>query len=119
MAEEAVLALVLKEPALLDRTEELTAEHFSCPLLGRAYAQLKDRHRQGMEVTLGVLSDFTAEEMSHLAGILQSQDGPVNEDALSDCIRTIRAEHSKKQITSDEDLLALRNKLKERKGLNL
>ena len=119
MAEEAVLALILKEPALLDQTLELSPESFSSPLLGRAYGQLKDRHRQGMDVSLAVLTEFTAEEMSHLAGILQRQEGPVNENALSDCIRTIRAEHGKKQITSDEDLLALRNKLKERKGMNV
>ena len=119
MAEEAVLALILKEPALLDQTLELSPESFSSPLLGRAYGQLKDRHRQGMDVSLAVLTEFTAEEMSHLAGILQRQEGPVNENALSDCIRTIRAEHGKKQITSDEDLLTLRNKLKERKGMNV
>ena len=117
MAEEAVLALILKEPALLDKTAELSPESFSSPLLGRAYGQLKDRYRQGMDVSLAVLSEFSGEEMSHLAGILQRQDGPVSEDALSDCIRTIRGEQVKKQITSDEDLLALRNKLKERKGM--
>jgi DNA primase len=117
MAEEAVLALILKEPALLDKTAELTPESFSSPLLGRAYGQLKDRYRQGMDVSLAVLSEFSGEEMSHLAGILQRQDGPVSEDALSDCIRTIRGEQVKKQVSSDEDLLALRNKLKERKGM--
>ena len=117
MAEEAVLALILREPALLDRTSELTQESFSCPLLGRAYGQLMDRYRQGLDVSLGGLSDFTGEEISHLAGILQTREGPVSEEALSDCIRTIRGEQVKKQVSSDEDLLALRNKLKERKGM--
>ena len=117
MAEEAVLALILREPALLDKTNELAQDSFSCSLLGNAYAQLKDRYLQGLEVSLGGLIDLTAEEMSHLAGILQRQEGPVSEDALSDCIRTIRSEHSKKQVSSDEDLLDLRNKLKERKGI--
>ena len=41
----------------------------------------------------------------------------MNEAALHDCIRIIRAEHQKKQVSSDDDLLALRNKLKERKGM--
>ena len=117
MAEEAVLALILREPALLDKTGELSPESFSCPLLGRAFGQLKDRHRQGMDVSLSVLTEFEGEEMSHLAGILQRQEGPVSEDALSDCIRTIWGEQVKKQVSSDEDLLALRNKLKERKGM--
>ena len=117
MAEEAVLALILREPALLDKTAELSPESFSCPLLGRAYGQLKDRYRQGMDVSLSVLTEFEGEEMSHLAGILQRQEGPVSEEALSDCIRTIRGEQVKKQVSSDEDLLTLRNKLKERKGM--
>ena len=110
-------ALCLREPALLDKTGELSPESFSCPLLGRAYGQLKDRYRQGMDVSLSVLTEFEGEEMSHLAGILQRQEGPVSEEALSDCIRTIRGEQVKKQVSSDEDLLALRNKLKERKGI--
>ncbi len=117
MAEEAILAQILKEPALLDHTAGLKAEEFSSPLLGRAFGQLSGRHRQGLEVRLSVLEGFDGEEMSHLAGILQRQDGPVNEDALHDCIRTVRAEHQAKQVSGDDDLLAFRDKLKERKGM--
>ena len=117
MAEEAVLALVLKEPALLDQAKELKGSEFSSPLLGRAYGQLLSRHGQGLEVSLAVLSDFSGEEMSHLAGILQRQEGPVNENALRDCIRTIRSEHQGSTVSSDDDLLAFRNKLKESKGM--
>ena len=117
MAEEAVLALILKEPALLDQAKELPQGQFSSPLLGKAYGQLCRRYQQGLEVSVGVLTDFSAEEMSHLAGIFQRQDGPVNETALQDCIRTIRSEYQKNQVSSDDDLLALRNKLKERKGM--
>ena len=117
MAEESVLALIIKEPALIEQTKSLSASEFSSSLLGKAYGQLLRRYQQGLEVNLGVLSDMEPEEMSHLAGIVQRQDGPVNEDALADCIRTIRAEHQRKQVSSDDDLLALRNKLKESKGM--
>ena len=119
MAEETLLALIIKEPALLDKTAELTQEMFSSPQLGKAFEQLRQRHRQGMEVNLSVLTDFTPEEMSHFAGVLQSKDSPVNETALADCIRTVRSEYGKKQVSSDEDLLALSNKLKERKGMKV
>ena len=117
MAEEAVLALILKEPALLDQSRELKESEFSSSLLGRAYGQLMARHNQGLEVTLAVLADFSPEEMSHLAGIIQRQEGPVNETALRDCIRTIRSEHQGSTVSSDDDLLAFRNKLKESKGM--
>ena len=119
MAEEALLALLLKQPALFDQIGELKPEAFSSPLLGKVFAQLLGRYRQGLEVSLGVLSDFTAEEMSHLAGVLQRQDTPVSESALQDCISIIRAEYQKRGVSSDDDLLAMRNKLKERKGLKV
>ena len=119
MAEEAVLALILKEPALMDQTKDLSQSEFSSPLLGRAFAQLADRYRRGLEINLAVLEDFSADEMSHLAGILLRQDGPVNETALRDCIAIIRAEHQAGSVASNDDLLAYRNKLKDKKGLKV
>ena len=117
MAEEAVLAMVIKEPALFDKTGELTEDVFSAPVLGRAFVQLKQRYFQGLEVAIAVLAEFSSEEMSHLVGITQRHSGPVNETALMDCIRTIRAEYQASAVSTDADLLALQNKLKERKGI--
>ena len=85
-------------------------------LFSRTYSQLVERYRQGMEVSLAVLSDVTAEEMDHLTGIVQRQQGPVNETAFRDCVRTVLAQRQSKTVASDDDLLAFRNKLKERKG---
>ena len=117
MAEEAVLAMVLKEPALFDKTGELTQEMFSAPVLGKAFAQLQARHSQGLEVTPGVLTDLTAEEISHIAGLTQRSTGPINEKALADCIQTIRSEHQAAAVSTDEDLLAMQKRLRERKGM--
>jgi DNA primase len=116
MAEEGVLCQVLKEPALLHQLQDLQKEQFSSPLLGKAFDQLQQRYGRGMEVSLGVLTDLNAEEMSHLAGILQRQTGPVNEQALNDYVRIIQREHQSSSVTTEDDLLALRNQLKERKG---
>ena len=66
-----------------------------------------------------MLEDLTAEETSHLAGICQKQTGPVNEKAFLDCVKIILSEQQRRSISSDDDLLALRNKLKESKGPNL
>ena len=117
MAEEAILAMVLKEPALLDQTAALKPEQFSSALLGRVYGQLRSRHQQGLDVNVSGLDDFTGEEMSHIAGIVHRQTGPVSEQALQDCVRTVQAEHRKGSISSEDDLLALREKMKERKGI--
>lgn len=117
MAEETVLAMVLKEPALFEKTGDLTEAMFSAPVLGKAFAQLKERNRQLLEVSPAVLTDFGAEEMSHIVGIVQRHQGPINEEALADCIRIIRAEYQAGNVSTDDDLLALQNRLKERKGL--
>ena len=117
MAEENLLAMVLKEPALLDVTAGLSAVEFSSKLLGRAYEQLRQRYGEGLEVSVAVLADFDSEEMSHLAGISQRHTGPVDETALRDCVRIIQSEHQASTVASDDDLMALRNKLKERKGM--
>ena len=118
MAEESILAMVLTEPALFDQTAGLTAEMFSASVLGRAFSQLRQRYEQGLEVSPGVLEGFSPEEMSHLVGITQRLDGPVNQTALLDCIRIVREKHQSGAVASDNDLRAMQSKLKERKGLN-
>ena len=117
MAEETVLAMVLKEPALLQKTAALTPESFSSPLLRKVYGQLADRGSRGLDISLGVLEDLSGEEMSHMAGIAHRHSGPVSEDALADCVRIIQAEHQLRTASSEDDLLRIREKLKERKGI--
>ena len=116
MAEEGVIAQGLREPALLELCADLPAEAFSSELLGRVYRQLRQRYAQGLRVEIGSLEGFDPEEISHIAGILQRQSGPVNEQAMKDYAATILAESEKRQIHTEADLLALRNKLKESKG---
>ena len=118
MAEETVLAMALKDPALLDTAKNLSAEEFSSPLLGSVYAQLRRRHEQGLDVSLAVLENLSGEEMSHITGIYQRQTGPVNENAFSDCVRTIQSEHRASSVNSEDDLMAIRNALQGRKGIH-
>lgn len=115
-AEEMIIAQVLREPALFAQIPDLQPEIFSSEFLGRAFRQLRDRYHQGMDVSLGGLSDFTAEEMSHLAGISQQQ-GPVNERSLLDCANIIREEYQKSQTKTEDDLMRFREKLQKSKGI--
>lgn len=117
MAEETVLASIFKSPALLDQAKTLHAEEFSSPLLGKVYDQLVQRYRMGLEVSAGALADLTPEETSHIAGILQRHEGPVNENALRDCITTIQTEHTAARVASEGDLMAMRDRLRESKGM--
>ena len=116
MAEENIIAQILREPALLGRTGQLTEEAFSVELLGRVYGLLAQRYRQGLEVSLAVLESLSQEEVSHVTGITQRHQGPVNEAAFADCVQIVLSEHRSAGIASDDDLLALRNQLRERKG---
>jgi len=115
-AEEMIISQVLREPALLAQIPDLQPEIFSSEFLGRAFRQLRERYQQGLEVSLGGLSDFTAEEMSHLAGISQQQ-GPVNEQSLLDCAAIIREEYQKSQTKTEDDIMRLREKLQKSKGI--
>ncbi len=117
MAEEGVIAQALRDPALLDRIGMLTPKSFSSELLGRVFDQLLQRHKAGLEVSVSVLADFTGEEISHITGIVQRHQGPVSEKAFADCVRTILSEHEAANVSTEDDLRAFQNKLKERKGL--
>jgi len=85
---------------------EITADYILCGK--RTEAQMGE--------TIAKLSELTAEEFSHLAGICQKQDGPVNETAFRDCVKIILGQQARQNVSSDDALLALQKKLKESKG---
>ena len=119
MAEEVILANIFKQPSLLDQVGGLTAAQFSCPLLGKIFRQQQDRYKQGLEVSASVLDGLESDEMAHLAGILQRNQGPVNEQAFADCVRTVLESYRARNTVTEQDLLALRDTMKEKKGLKL
>ena len=115
-AEEMVLSQILKEPALFEEIPELKPEMFSSCFLGKAFSQLSCRYRQGLEVSLSGLTDFTPEEMACLAGITQRLTGPVNHEGLSECSRTVQEEYQKSQTKTMEDIMLYREKMQKSKG---
>ena len=116
IAEEGIIALAIKDPSLLDKAGDLSAEQFSVPLFGRVYEQLRTRYAQGLEVNLSVLTDLEPEEMSHITGICQKKQTVADETAFRDCLNVLKNISQAKGISSDDDLIAFRDKLKERKG---
>ena len=115
-AEEGLIAMAMKEPALLDQTGELRAEEFSVPLFQNVYTQMMVRHRAGLGVSVASLEDLSTDEASHVAMVTQNQSGPVNEAAFKDYVSTIRACYRKRNVSSDDDLLAMRERKKQRGG---
>ena len=115
VAEQRLIAMALREPALLDLAGDLQPEQLSVPLFTRVFAQMMERHRQHQSIALAVLTDISADEMSHLAAMLYEQD-VVNEAAFADCIRTIKDEYQSGHVSSDEDLRAIQKRMQQRKG---
>lgn len=115
VAEQRLIAMVLREPALLEKAKSLTQQSFSVPLFGRIFAQLLERYANGLEISVSVLSDLSNGEAAHIAGIVYEQT-VVDETAFLDCIRTIQTEYQSATVSTEDDLLAYRNKLRERKG---
>ncbi len=116
MAEEMVISILFQDISLLRQIPELLPEQFSCPLLGKVFSQMKSRFASGMDVSVGALEDLSPEEASHVAGFVARLSEPVQEQALLDCARTIITESRLAKGSSPDDLMALRNQLKERKG---
>ena len=116
-AEELLLMLALQEPGLLDRAGDLTPEMFSSSLLGKVYSHFLQQHREGLRVGISSLTDFTSEEMAHIAALTQSRQTTVDEAAFRDCVATIRGEYQSGKVVSNDDLMAMRDSLKERKGI--
>ena len=115
-AEETLIALAMKDPALLDLAGELKPEAFSVALFANVYNQLQKRHLSGLGVSVASLEDLNTDEASHIAMIAQNQSGPVSEQAFRDCIAIIQDRWRKRSVSSDADLLALRNRRKESGG---
>ena len=117
IAEEDILRLLLREPVLFDRAEELKAEDFSVPMFGRAFAALRERWRHDLAVSPGALSEvLSPAEMAHLTSILQKTDAPISEQAMDDCLQILREERVKQNTVDAELLLKMQEQLRRKKG---
>jgi len=118
LAEEGVLRVVLLDGEFFRELDGLMPEDFSSPLLGRAFALLRERWKAGRSVSLPALEGQLApEELDQLAAIAQQpQARNTAREALEDCKQTILAERRKGEIHSAEDLNGLKQALKQKKG---
>ena len=117
VAEEDILRMVLREPALFDRAAGLTGAELSVPMFGRAFDALLDRWRRDLSVTPGALSDvLSPAEMAHLTSVLQKPDAPVSEQAMDDCLRIVREERAKRNTVDAASLLRMQEELRRKKG---
>ncbi|MDE6260711.1 MAG: DNA primase [Oscillospiraceae bacterium] len=117
-AEEGILRVVLLDGEFFRELDDLTLEHFSSPLLGRAFALLRERWRAGKSVAFAAMEgQFTPEEMDQLSAAVQEpQPRNTAGEALEDYKRVILLEHSRADISDEKDLDDLKQVLKQKKG---
>lgn len=117
IAEENLLRMILRQPALFDRAATLSMEQFSVSMFGRAYDALRRRWEDDNSVNPSVLSELlTPEEMAHLTFVLQKPDTPLTDEAFDDCVRIISEEYRHANVSGAEDLKAIQESLRRKKG---
>ena len=115
-AEEGLIRLLYLEPALIASPGLPPPEDFSAPGLGRIYAALCKRIREGRSVSTDVLAgELSADELGLLVAILQKPEIlSRSKQSIADYIEKI---NERKQLRSGGvDLMALREQLKKKKG---
>lgn len=119
-AEEGILRIVLLDGDYFKYLTDLEEEHFSSPVLGKAYRLLRERWREDKSVTLAALDgQFSPEEADLLSRAVQDpQPAHTAQAALQDNKSMILAEYRKRNIRSGEDLAGLREQLRQKKGYN-
>lgn len=116
-AEEQLLALIVREPGLLQQLT-LREEEFSTPLLGHAYEALRSSWAEGHQPGIACLeAAFEPAELSHLTAVLARWDQLVDEQALRDCVEVIRTGYQSRRVQTTEDIAAYHKYLQEKKGL--
>ncbi len=115
-AEEGVIGLLLLDPELISETGRLKAEDFTSPFLSKAYKIIKERCLEGRSVSIPALTpEFESAEISRLTVIMKRPGSAGSgKKAMADYIEKIETEKLKKSAA--DDIMAVREKYREKKG---
>lgn len=117
VAEESVLRMLMREPALFARTEELTEERFSVAMFGKVFATWKNCWQEDHGVTVAAVAEqLTPSETAHLTSVLQKSDTTLSDTAFDDCVRIILEEYRQKNISGADELRAMQERLRKKKS---
>ncbi|MBQ7094137.1 MAG: DNA primase [Clostridia bacterium] len=115
--EEGVLAIILKNDEFIPKTmEKLTSEMFSSDFLGKIYETIVEKYNEHESISLhGIVNFLEPVESAHITSLCTTYRYPANglENALDDCIDTIRTEYIKRNSEEQDPMLELIRKKKE------
>ena len=117
-AEEGIVRIVLLDGDFFPQVEPVSEEHFSSPLLKKVFRLLKERWQEGKSVSLSALDALLApEELDQLSAVAQEpQPRNTAQAALEDYKRVILLEHSKRELSGENELISLKDALKQKKA---
>ena len=117
-AEEGVIRLLYLDPTLGNDKALPPPEDFSSDTLAKIYTVLRNRIASGDAISISSLSAaLTQDEMNLLVSILQKPEQlSSGSRALNDYIQRIHEQKERSSPGGEENLIALANKLRERKG---
>ena len=115
-AEEGVIRLLMIDTSLLSETGDLTSEDFTSPLLGKIFEMVRTRAAAGEDVTASsIAAMLNSDEASQFTALMQKPTSASNAiQALKDYIDKIKTEQLKS--SAGDNLLAVRERLREKKG---
>ncbi len=117
MAEESLLRMLLRQPDLFARCEELDDDYFSVSMFAKAFSALRERWKSDLSVTPAALAELlTPAEMSHLTSVLNKPDTLLSDEAFDDCVALLRQEHRTGSVDSTQALRAMQESLRKKKG---
>jgi hypothetical protein len=114
-----VRKLLMLDGGLIRETAGLEPEDFSSQYLGKIYAVLRRRLLEGRAIQLGMLEgELDREEIELLAEILRQPEAlEQGSKAMADYRAILEAEGMKRQVSDETDLLALRDRLRQKKSI--
>lgn len=117
-AEEGILRLLLLDDSIFPESSPLREEQFSASVLGKAFSFLWNCREAGQPLSPALLSSvLTAEEMSHITGVLQRPESTSHaKQALDDYLSIVLSEWNKRSGGKEADpLLRATQKYKQQK----
>lgn len=116
-AEEGIVRLLMADPALIADTSQLRQEDFTSRFLGKVFSILQTRYENHADITpVVVMSALEPDEAAHLTSMLHKPVSLANASAaIADYIDKIKTEGLKSG--DSKDLIAVRDKYKQKKGL--
>ncbi|MBR5792448.1 MAG: DNA primase [Ruminiclostridium sp.] len=118
-AEEGILRLLMLDGSLIRETVGLSREQFSSEHLGKIYDVLRSRLLEGRAIQFGMLEgELDRSEIELLARILGKPVTLENgSKAMADYRAILEAEQLKRQVSEEADLLAVRDRLRQKKSI--